>query len=841
MSSEGGAVRIRITRRGFLKLGAATAAAVAVASAVSKIPFSRAVMMNDGPSSVAGQSTSSGLYPVYCRAGGSACSLQLSVDSSGRPVWIRPNLASPQAGECGRGASGVWLWDHPLRLSSPLRNVGSKGNPKWESVTWEEALDDIASRLQDIISKYGPQSVAVTSHWMPEFSTLGILLGTPNNAILHHGTCLGASGIARVAIFGAGTASPFALIPDLANARYVLAIGRNFNCTMGELRALSAARDNNVQVVIVDPKMPNVALPVETWWLPIKPGTDAAFALAIANYIIQNGLYDAQFLKSSTDAPFLIKPDGTPLTGADMGWGNSDFAVYDEYAGAIVSYRSSQSPSLEYSGSATLGNGSTVRVTTAFNLLAQRASKYTPQVASGITGIAADEIVSVAREFANMRGVAYTGWWSARNGNDVDDWRAIDILNVLVGNVERPGGLLFPVPGGVPSFVSISGKTIKSVFGGSAPAPSSLSQYPRVDWYRWPILQKAGVSQFKGVVEAALTGEPYPIKALFIVATEPLHRDVDIVRLKEALESMDLVVVIDVLPQDIIDYADYVLPDSIYLEREEVTSISDTPDFAVEYSYPALSPPQDNDSRPMLWAMMEIVKRVNPSMAAALGYTEQMSSDPWGFQRKVTEAKISALAKSYGMDPESFLSELRSQGFMVLKKHSYGLPALKTPSGRIEIYSLFALQNGLDPLPDYAPPAYKQPSAPDEFVLITGKDYQVTLQAAWLLPMKWLAREMRMIWMNPSDAERLGLGTGDIVQLTSLDTGESATGSVLVTDRVAPGVLFVPQAMGGHTSSMITEEFSWLREGVNPNVLNPGVVSSVGISVLNASVKVTKI
>ncbi|PMP95453.1 MAG: hypothetical protein C0167_03090, partial [Nitrososphaera sp.] len=109
MNSEGGAVRIRITRRGFLKLGAATAAAVAVASVASKIPFSRAVMMNDDPSSATGQSTSSGLYPVYCRAGGSACSLQLSVDSSGRPVWIRPNLASPQAGECGRGASGGWL------------------------------------------------------------------------------------------------------------------------------------------------------------------------------------------------------------------------------------------------------------------------------------------------------------------------------------------------------------------------------------------------------------------------------------------------------------------------------------------------------------------------------------------------------------------------------------------------------------------------------------------------------------------------------------------------------------------------------------------------------------
>ncbi|MGC9178153.1 MAG: molybdopterin-dependent oxidoreductase, partial [Conexivisphaera sp.] len=92
---------------------------------------------------------------------------------------------------------------------------------------------------------------------------------------------------------------------------------------------------------------------------------------------------------------------------------------------------------------------------------------------------------------------------------------------------------------------------------------------------RWPLLRKAGISQFKGVVEAALTGEPYPIKALFIVATEPLHRDVDIKRLKEALESMDLVVVIDVLPQDVIDYADYVLPDSIYLEREEVTSIPD--------------------------------------------------------------------------------------------------------------------------------------------------------------------------------------------------------------------------------------------------------------------------
>jgi len=839
MSSEGGAVRIRITRRGFLKLGAATAAAAAVASVASKMPLHGVLSSGGDPPSSSAQGPA--LYPVYCRAGGSACSLQLSVDASGRPIWIRPNTASPQAGECVRGASGVWLWDHPLRLRAPLQNVGSRGNPSWKEISWSDALDGIASRLKDIISKYGPQSVAVTSHWMPEFATLGILLGTPNNAILHTGTCFGASGAARVAIFGAGTAGPFALIPDLANARYVLLIGRNVNCTMGQLRALSAARGDNVQVVIVDPKMPNAALPAETWWLPIRPGTDAAFALAIANYIIQNGLYDAKFLKEHTDAPFLIKPDGTPLTGADLGWGNGDFAVYDEYAGAITSYRSSQSPSLEYSGSATLANGSTVQVTTAFNLLAQRASKYTPQVASRITGISAGEIANIAREFADLRGVAYTGWWSARNGNDFDDWRAIDILNILVGNVERPGGLLFQVPGAVPSFIGVSGGVIKSVFGGSAPAPSSLTKYPRVDWYRWPILAKTGVSQFKGVVDAALTGEPYPIKALFIVATDPLHRDVDIEKVKEALKAMELVVVIDVLPQDVIDYADYVLPDSIYLEREEIASIPDTPDFAVEYSYPALSPPQGNDARPMLWAMMEIVRRVNPSIASALGYTDEMSSDPWGFQRKVAEAEIAALARANGMDPESFYSELKARGFVVLKRHRYGIPALKTPSGRIEIYSLFALQNGLDPLPDYAPPAYTQPSSPDEFFLITGKDYQVTLQAAWLLPMKWLASEMRMIWMNPSDAARLGISTGDIIRLESIDTGATATGRVLVTDRVAQGVLFVPQAMGGHTSSMITEQFSWLTEGVNPNVLSAGYVSKIGVGVLNASVKVTKI
>ncbi len=132
----------------------------------------------------------------------------------------------------------------------------------------------------------------------------------------------------------------------------------------------------------------------------------------------------------------------------------------------------------------------------------------------------------------------------------------------------------------------------------------------------------------------------------------------------------------------------------------------------------------------------------------------------------------------------------------------------------MEIYSITALRNKLDPLPDYQDPLYTRPKAPDEFYLVNGKDPGVSCHFALTPNAKYLGD--RTVWMNPKDAERLGVKDGDEVELEGIDNGFKARTRVRVTNRVREGVLFTYPLLGGRRSSLITQQFAFLREGMNP-------------------------
>jgi len=180
----------------------------------------------------------------------------------------------------------------------------------------------------------------------------------------------------------------------------------------------------------------------------------------------------------------------------------------------------------------------------------------------------------------------------------------------------------------------------------------------------------------------------------------------------------------------------------------------------------------------------------------------------------------------------------------VLKKKSYGVRPYKTklgtPTGRVEIYSITALRNKLDPLPDYREPLYTRPKALDEFYLVNGKDNIVSSHYAFTPNAKYLGD--RTVWMNPKDAERLGVRDGDEVELEGIDNGFKARARVRVTNRVREGVLFVYAFLGGRRSSLITEQFAFLREGVNPEWFTTGKIEPVvGSAPTNSTVRVRRL
>ncbi len=758
------------------------------------------------------------IVPVMCGACGAACGL-LFVERGGRR-YLLPNLEHPQPGMCGRSASALQMWSHPLRIKKPLKKMGDK----FVEVDWDTALNEIAAKLKEIVERYGPESVVITRHdahrW---FITLfQYLVGTPN-LINHEGTCHSASTAARRAVLGAG--GPSSVDPDYENASYIVLLGRSLNAAMGHVRRHAAARERGVKTVVVDPRAPNIAFS-SVEWVPIIPGTDAAFLMAMAYVIINEGLYDVDFVKKYTNAPMLVKPDGTPLGGKEVGV-EGDYVAWDVADNAPAPLDKAKDPALVLSEEARQRVGG---ARTVWELFVERVSKYPPDVAAKITGVPADTIVRIAREFATARGVIDDGWYTAKNGNDFDTYRLVLILNALVGNIDKRGGLCFQESVGFPDVVAATGVEL--------PAPRGR----RLDRLLYPLT----VSTFDAVYEAILTGQPYPVKALFTVGTSPLQRDARYHMALEALKKLELVVAIDILPHDHMDYAHYVLPDLMFLEREEVAAVRWTLHAAVHKSHKALDPPPDVDARHAPWILMEIVRRAWPDRAKAVGYDERYA-DPHKFEEwesRLKEAALKRVADRFKMSVDDLKKALEEKGFVVLRRKSYGvrpyMTKLGTPTGRVEIYSITALRNKLDPLPDYQEPLYTRPKAPDEFYLVNGKDPGVSCHFALTPNAKYLGD--RTVWMNPKDAERLGVKDGDEVELEGIDNGFKARARVRVTNRVREGVLFTYPFLGGRRSSLITQQFAFLREGVNPQWFTTGKIEPVvGSAPTNSTVRVRRL
>ncbi|MGC9118246.1 MAG: molybdopterin-dependent oxidoreductase [Thermoproteus sp.] len=817
---------LKINRRELVKLGVTIGVVSALGAPLAKIALSQTAQ----PIQKAGAAGPK-YIPIYCGACGSKCGLYFV--NSGDAMYIVPNPSHPQPGMCARPAAAIQMWGHPLRLRKPLKRIGQRGEGKFQEVDWDTALNEAAAKLKEVADRYGPQAIAFTRHdhmsW--HLPLIASLIGTPN-VIGHEGTCHDASTAARQVVLGAG--GPPAVDPDYANLNYLLLIGRNLDAAMGLVRALSKAREAGAKVVVVDPRAPNLAFS-SVEWVPIIPGTDAALLLSMIYVIINEGLYDVQFLKKYTNAPMLVKPDGQPLTQKDLGQEGSAYLVFDAASGGLKPLGSAADPALDYEGDVDTPSGS-VHVKTAFRLLAERAAKYPPEKAAQITGIPADEIIRLAREFATRRGVAEDGWYAAKNGNEFDVYRAILILNALVGNIDKRGGLCFQEPAKFPNSCTIGADRIDTIFGVSLPPLKAK----RVDTMKYPL----AVSSFDALLDAVLTEKPYPVKALVIVGTAPFHRDVNTQKLKEAFKKLDLVVTIDILPQDHVDWSDYVFPDLMFLERSEISSAPWTLDAAVVYSNKVLDPPPGVDARHAFWILLELVRRAWPDKAALIGYTDRYADYAQfeAFEEQLFGKVLDYLSKTWNVSKEELETSLRTKGYYVLKRKTYEVKPYKsklsTPTGLVEIYSLAALKYGLDPLPDWTPPpAYSQPKAPDEFYLVTGKDQNVSGHFAFTYDSKYLTE--RCVWMNPADAERLGVRDGDVVTLEGVDNGFAARTCVKVTNRVRPGVLFAYAFAGGHTSALVDGRYDFLRTGVNPQWFTKGYVAPViGTAGTNSVVRV---
>ncbi|MFQ3623228.1 MAG: molybdopterin-dependent oxidoreductase, partial [Acetobacteraceae bacterium] len=487
------------------------------------------------------------LRHTSCLQCSAMCGLTGIVRLDPRP-WERPFVVfgnqdpdHPQRGLCGRGATAAQTWDSPLRLRRPMKRVGPRGSGRFEEIGWAQAFDEIAARTKALIEAHGVRSLCFTGHivieqdeghWLP----LG--LGAAN-VILHHSTCNTAGTVARRWVLGPAHAGPPTVDPDFANVRFVLFPGRTLHAPIGAQFLLAKARAKGARVAFLNPAHPEAAY-ANGEWISCLPGTDAAFLLGVAHVLVRDRLCDESFLARHTNLTVLLKPDGRPLTEADLeaGGDQSSFAVFDAKRQALTDHTDrSAEPALAHEGEVELHDGSRVSVATAWTRLAAHLAGYTPERVAAITEAPAATVERIARQLAELGGVVDDTWYTARNGNDTDAVLAAMLVNGLLGNLDRPGGLCFRTAPGLPPGISRAPDgTVRTILGGELKLPPPGR---RLDQEMFPETN----GTFEAVVRSVVDGDaPYPIRGLFLIDATLFQRDPNTARIQRMLERLDLVV-----------------------------------------------------------------------------------------------------------------------------------------------------------------------------------------------------------------------------------------------------------------------------------------------------------
>ncbi|CAM3364106.1 molybdopterin-dependent oxidoreductase [Hydrogenibacillus schlegelii] len=676
----------KISRRTFLK---ATALAVGALSVGAVGTFSFETWK--GKRAEAERKDDIRVIPTLCAACSNYCGLNVYV-KNGR-VWRAVGLPQHPKSKGKICARGHGLLATPYlrqRLTQPLKRME---DGSFQPISWEQAFREIGEKLQEIRTKYGPGVIAhisysgrKTARWYGE--RLLWALGSPNT-FTHDASC----NTGRVVGFEhtvGGTPGT-----DIANARYMVYMGRNLaeGITPGDVFELAKAREKGAQIVVVDPRGNNM-YQMATKWVPIRPGTDLAFVLALAHVLIREGLYDAAFVK-------------------EYGYGFEQFA--------------------------------------------QAVEKYTPQWAEEITGVPAATIEEVARGLGKNkpRAFIHPGWRGPTGNsyaNSVDTARTVALVNALLGNYQKEGGLIF---GKNPPFGNLD--------PAKYPAPEKPA-LPRVD-NEWTLPHNVVTAVPDKIRDGAL-------KAIIVNSSNPVMHYNNPLYAREAYKLLELLVVVDIFMSETAELAHYVLPEVSYLERDDVVE-------------------GIGGKKPVVALRQQAIGKIHPETKAS-----------WEIYRGIAEAAgvgkyfnftIDELNQAMLAPTGLSLNELKAEGTVVLNSPLLlGTPNFETPTGKVEFYSTNFKAAGFDPIPNWKPPLVMPDVSKGEFRLINGRQayhsHTNTTRNPYLLALTEHYHGDRL-WINRRVAERMGLKEGDWVEVRS----EAATARVQVhlTEAIHPEAVFI--------------------------------------------------
>ena len=766
------------SRRAFLAWTGLVGASTAFFSAVRPTPASAVALPMPtvgAPSSLEGTQSVWSACTVNC---GSRCPLRLVV-KEGQIIRVLPedtggdDLGNQQIRACVRGRSIRHRIYNPDRLKKPLkRKPGTKrGDGEWIEVSWEEALDDIAAKMKELIDKYGNESIylnygtgtlgaTVARSWPPAqtpFARLMNLIGGYLNHYSDYSTCQ----ITAAYPYHYGDWVASNSFDDVKNSKLQVMFGNNPLETRmsggGETFVTQKIRrEHGVKTIVIDPRYSDTAINLADEWIALRPGTDAALVAGMAHVMISENLHDQAFLdKYCVGFDEAHMPEGAPK--------HASYRSYIEGKGPD-------------------------------------GIEKTPQWAASITGVPAATITRLAREIASAKPCAITqGWGPQRHANGENQARAVFTLAALVGHIGVPGG-------GTGGREASYGLPMSYPFntGTENPIKTSISVFSWTDAVDHGPEMTAERDGVRGKAKLDV-----PIKMIWQYAGNAnTNQHADLNRTVELLRDdtkAELVVVSDIQMTVSARYADYVLPDLSTAEQEDIIQEGSSGNMGYTIvASKAIEPLYE--CRSIYWVCSELARRFGVEQA----FTEGRTQEEW------CRFTIDESRKNIPELPT--YEELKEMG--IWKKHGESVipladfrsdpvkNPLPTPSGKIEIYSATLAQmatewqfpsgkagDKLTALPEHVDTwegALEARTNKDYPLQCIGHHYKGRTHSSYA-NVDWLRDDAhpQMLWINSLDAAQRGIENGDMVSIFN-DRGKVKT-QARVTTRIAPGVVSLPQ------------------------------------------------
>ncbi|MBZ0218135.1 MAG: molybdopterin-dependent oxidoreductase [Fimbriimonadaceae bacterium] len=622
---------------------------------------------------------------------------------------------------CIKGKASLDYVSAPDRVIYPQKRVGERGSGQWERVSWNDALDDIASRMNNIIDKYGARAVAVQALPPKEYYAYDLFLEAINSpTFFKHDAhnCFTPQLMSDILTYG--SLATYINFMDVEECDTFILWGVNLTETNGSkaVRVGDAVRNNGAKTIVVDPRPTRSAQKADLW-LRIRPGTDAALALGMINLMIENNWYDQDFVDS---------------------W--------------------------------TIG----------FDELKARAAEFTPEKTAEITWIPVDKIIEATRMFATAkRSALYTFIGATMGGNSISTLRLMGFLPALTGRIDQAGNncILQPVKMRLPSYYKP---------GANDADAARLKDQISAD--RFPLLSgpnaiSAPYPNPSHVIDAMITGEPYPVKALW-TNCNPMVGLEDSYRVLEALKSLDLLIVSDMFESPTAHLADYILPVTTHMESDAITEYAGL--NLITARVKCMEP--RGEVREEADAVLEVMRR--------MGLSDKM---PVQTYHELLDYRLAPLGITFDEFAElgSVIGPDERVKYKNGKMRPDGKPGFNTPSGKIEFTSLKLEEFGYDPLPSFKEPLYSpreadgsqtKVSADYPLVLISGTravEYYSTLGIS--LPRLNKRRPYPGLEMAPETAEKYGLEEGDWAEIEAPTTDKTIIRQVAFLPGMDPRVI----------------------------------------------------